>query len=94
MNRRRLRNRIRQTGPRRFHPRNTRRRHERALARLQMRFRGVHEPEVRLDVVEEAAVPVRVEHALFEVGEVGHAGPARVGDYDVQAAEGREGVGD
>lgn len=53
-------------------------------------------PQMRLDVSAPAAVPeLVVEGALgVEVGEIGHAGPAGVGDHDVEAGVGGGGGGD
>lgn len=51
-----------------------------------MPFGGVRKPHVRLDVVNEASVPIVVDDALVEIEYVGHASPSDVGDDDVQAA--------
>jgi len=60
--------------------------HERALRLREVRPGSFHEPEVRLDVVQKAPVPVVLDGAFVEVEEVGHPRPACVADHDVDAA--------
>lgn len=80
----------------RLSPRRARRTHEGApaLARLQVRPRRVHQPQVRLDVVPEARVPVGLGDIVIEVLGGGRTGPAHVAHDDVEAAGGGDGVAD
>lgn len=47
----------------------------------------MEKPKVRLDVVKEAFVPVFVDHAFFQVHEVGDAGPSGIRYHDIEASE-------
>jgi len=83
-----------QTTPTRHHARQTRRTHKRAASLLELRLGRMHQPQMRFNIDAEAAVPVLVDDAVVEVGEVAEFCPADVADDDVEAAHLGDGVVD
>lgn len=60
---------------------------EGALGLVEVFLSGLHEPQVRLDVHVEGAVPLLLVAVLLEARQTPVPGPAAVGKQDVEAAE-------